>query len=57
MLENRCLLHGAFCRGTRCSKLALQVKGLATCELFLIHGESTKNAFRSKLFMFGLKES
>ena len=56
MLENKCPLHSAFCRSYCRSKPALQVKWLMPWKLSLIHRQSTMNAFRSKLPMFGHKE-
>ena len=53
MPENMHPLHSAFCRSNCRSKPALKVKWLMPWELFLIHRQSTKNAFRSKLRMFG----
>ena len=56
MLENRRPLHGAFCRSNRRSKPTLQVKWVMLWELFLIHRQSTMNAFWFKLRIFGHKE-
>ena len=50
------VLHSAFWRSNRRSKPSLQVKWLMPWVLFLIHRQSTKNACRSKLPMFGHKE-
>ena len=56
MQENMRPLHSAFCHSSRRSKPALQVKWVMPWELFLIHLQSTKNAFQSKLRMFGSRE-
>ena len=56
MLENRRPSHSAF-RLTNCrSKQALQVKWVMPWELFVIHRQNTKNAFRFKLRLFVHKE-
>ena len=56
MVENRSPLHSA-CRRSNCrSKSAVQVKWVMMQELFLIHRQASKNAFRFKLRMLGHKE-
>ena len=56
MLKNKCPLHSALCRSNCRSKPTLQVKWVVPRELFLIHTQSTINAFQSKLPMVQHKE-